>query len=57
MNKPRPSGRGVDDLTGAGFTKNFGGFLSQEMWVRVFNTTDYDLDYWQEPKTHSANFL
>ena len=24
-------------LTGAGFTKNFGGFLSNEMWPRVFN--------------------
>jgi hypothetical protein len=27
-------------LTGAGFTKNFGGFLSQEMWARVFNAPE-----------------
>ena len=24
-------------LTGAGFTKNFGGFLSAEMWAQIFN--------------------
>lgn len=24
-------------LTGAGFTKNFGGYLSSEMWQRIFN--------------------
>lgn len=24
-------------LTGAGFTKNFGGFLAEEMWAKVFN--------------------
>lgn len=24
-------------LTGAGFTKNFGGFLSNEMWAKIFN--------------------
>jgi len=24
-------------LTGAGFTKNFGGFLAQEMWTHIFN--------------------
>ena len=24
-------------LTGAGFTKNFGGFLGEEMWLKVFN--------------------
>lgn len=27
-------------LTGAGFTKNFGGFLATEMWAQVFNDTD-----------------
>jgi len=25
-------------LTGAGFTKNFGGFLSGEMWAQIFNS-------------------
>ena len=25
-------------LTGAGFTKNFGGFLASEMWSKIFNT-------------------
>lgn len=24
-------------LTGAGFTKNFGGYLGEEMWAKVFN--------------------
>ena len=24
-------------LTGAGFTKNFGGFLGEEMWAKIFN--------------------
>ena len=24
-------------LTGAGFTKNFGGFLANEMWAKIFN--------------------
>ena len=24
-------------LTGAGFTKNFGGFLANEMWAYIFN--------------------
>lgn len=24
-------------LTGAGFTKNFDGFLGKEMWAKVFN--------------------
>jgi len=27
-------------LTGAGFTKNFGGFLSKEMWVQIFNNSE-----------------
>lgn len=27
-------------LTGAGFTKNFGGFLSNEMWARIFNNRE-----------------
>lgn len=26
-------------LTGAGFTKNFGGFLATEMWAQIFNDT------------------
>ena len=30
-------------LTGAGFTKNFGGFLAKEMWAKIFNN----------PKLHS----
>lgn len=25
-------------LTGAGFTKNFGGFLASEMWAQIFNS-------------------
>jgi hypothetical protein len=24
-------------FTGAGFTKNFGGFLAKEMWSKIFN--------------------
>ena len=24
-------------LTGAGFTKNFGGFLAREMWAQIHN--------------------
>jgi hypothetical protein len=24
-------------LTGAGFTKNFGGLLASEMWAEIFN--------------------
>ena len=24
-------------MTGAGFTKNFGGFLANEMWAKIFN--------------------
>ena len=24
-------------LTGAGFTRNFGGFLTDQMWARIFN--------------------
>src|SRR3990172_5249661 len=24
-------------LTGAGFTKNFGGYLAEEMWSKIFN--------------------
>ena len=45
-------------LTGAGFTKNFGGFLAKEMWAKIFNhhlvsehqelrkliSTDYDYE-------------
>lgn len=27
-------------LTGAGFTKNFGGFLAEEMWAQIFNHTE-----------------
>ena len=29
--------RNVALLTGAGFTKSFGGYLSREMWARIFN--------------------
>jgi len=29
--------KGLVLLTGAGFTKNFGGFLAIEMWSKVFN--------------------
>lgn len=27
-------------LTGAGFTKNFGGFLGSEMWAQIFNDAE-----------------
>ena len=27
-------------LTGAGFTKNFGGFVATEMWEKVFNCSE-----------------
>lgn len=27
-------------LTGAGFTKNFGGFLGEEMWTQIFNDVE-----------------
>ena len=27
-------------LTGAGFTRNFGGFLAKDMWARIFNSPD-----------------
>src|SRR3972149_10258185 len=27
-------------FTGAGFTKNFGGFLAEEMWSKIFNKID-----------------
>lgn len=31
-------------LTGAGFTKNFGGFLSGEMWAQIFNDAEIQSD-------------
>ena len=34
-------------LTGAGFTKNFGGFLASEMWARIYN----------HPKIQSSSLL
>ena len=27
-------------LTGAGFTKNFGGFVATEMWEKIFNCSE-----------------
>lgn len=33
-------------LTGAGFTKNFGGFLANEMWSWIFNNSKI----WKYPK-------
>jgi len=29
-------------LTGAGFSKNFGGYLGREMWAKIFNNPDID---------------
>jgi len=40
-----PSGLTVSKkvlLTGAGFTKDFGGFLASEMWAFIFNNTSLD---------------
>jgi len=34
---PRTGSSGVTLLTGAGFTKTFGGYLGSEMWARIFN--------------------
>lgn len=31
-------------LTGAGFTKNFGGFLGDEMWAQIFNDAEIQSD-------------
>lgn len=31
-------------LTGAGFTKNFGGYLAQDMWAQIFNHSEISSD-------------
>jgi len=31
-------------LTGAGFTKNFGGFIASEMWAKIFNCRELQIE-------------
>jgi len=40
-------------LTGAGFTRNFGGFLADKMWEKIFNNKE--LQTYNSLRKHSMN--